>query len=56
MIAQTRFSANMDFAANLLQIIIQLTLTRWILVHYSAGFLIISSDYYVFLFSHVLTS
>lgn len=35
-IAQTRFAANIDFATNLLQILIQLTLTRWLLAHYGA--------------------
>jgi AAA family ATP:ADP antiporter len=35
-IAQTRFAANMDLAANVIQIVIQLTLTRWILVYYGA--------------------
>lgn len=36
-IAQTRFAAYMDLAANIIQIIIQLTVTRWILVRYGAG-------------------
>lgn len=36
-IAQTQFGASMDLTSNLLQIILQLTLTRWILVRYGAG-------------------
>lgn len=36
-IAQTSFAASMDLAANLLQIILQLTLSRWLLVHFGAG-------------------
>ena len=36
-IAQTRFAAHMDFAANILQIFVQLTVTRWLLVRYGAG-------------------
>jgi len=33
-IAQTRFAANMDLSTNVIQMIIQLTLTRWLLVRY----------------------
>lgn len=36
-IAQTRFAADMDLSANILQIFIQLTITRWLLVRYGAG-------------------
>jgi len=36
-IAQTRFAAEMDLSANILQIFVQLTLTRWLLVRYGAG-------------------
>lgn len=36
-IAQTRFAANMDLASNALQIILQLTITRWMLARYGAG-------------------
>lgn len=36
-IAQTRFAANMDLTTNVLQIILQLTLTRWILIKFGAG-------------------
>lgn len=36
-IAQIRFAANMDLAANVIQIILQLTVTRWLLVRYGAG-------------------
>lgn len=36
-IAQTRFAANMDLSANIIQVIIQLTVTRWVLVRYGAG-------------------
>lgn len=36
-IAQTRFAANMDLSANVIQIILQLTVTRWLLVRYGAG-------------------
>ncbi len=36
-IAQTRFAAHMDLAANAFQIVIQLSLTRWLLVRYGAG-------------------
>lgn len=34
---RTRFSANMDLATNILQISVQLTLTRWLLVRHGAG-------------------
>lgn len=36
-IAQTRFAANMDLSANIIQITFQLTVTRWLLVRYGAG-------------------
>lgn len=36
-IAQTRFAANMDLSSNLLQILVQLTVTRWLLARYGAG-------------------
>ena len=36
-IAQTRFAANMDLSANIIQIVVQLTVTRWLLVRYGAG-------------------
>lgn len=36
-IEQTRFAANLDFWTNMMQVIIQTTLTRWLLVHYGAG-------------------
>lgn len=36
-IAQTRFAASMDLSANIIQIIVQLTITRWLLVRYGAG-------------------
>lgn len=36
-IAQTRFAANMDLSANILQIVVQVSLTRWLLVRYGAG-------------------
>lgn len=36
-VAQTQFAASMDLYANILQIFVQLTLTRWLLVRYGAG-------------------
>ena len=36
-VAQTRFAANMDLSTNIIQIILQLTVTRWLLVRYGAG-------------------
>lgn len=36
-IAQTHFAANMDLSANIIQALIQLTVTRWLLVRYGAG-------------------
>lgn len=36
-IAQTRFAANMDLSANILQFFLQLIVTRWLLVQYGAG-------------------
>jgi len=38
-IARTRFAATMDLSANVLQIIVQLTITRFLLVRYGAGFI-----------------
>jgi len=39
-IAQTRFAANMDLTSNIIQIILQLTVTRWLLVRFGAGLVI----------------
>lgn len=36
-VAQTRFAANMDLSANVIQIAVQLIVTRWLLVRYGAG-------------------
>lgn len=36
-IAQTRFAAYIDLIANVFQVILQLTLSRWLLVRYGAG-------------------
>lgn len=36
-IAQTRFAANLDFIANILQVIFQLTITRFLLIRYGAA-------------------
>ncbi len=36
-IGQTRFAANMDLSANIIQIGVQLIVTRWLLVRYGAG-------------------
>ena len=36
-IAQTRFAATMDLYANIIQVLVQLTITRWLLVRYGAG-------------------
>jgi AAA family ATP:ADP antiporter len=36
-VARTRFAANLDLATNVLQISVQLTLTRWLLVRHGAG-------------------
>jgi AAA family ATP:ADP antiporter len=36
-IAQTQFAAHMDLAANVIQVIVQLTVTRWLLVRFGAG-------------------
>ncbi len=35
--AQTRFAAHIDLASNALQIILQLTVARWLLIRYGAG-------------------
>lgn len=48
-IAQTRFAADMDFASNLLQIVLQLTITRWLLVRYGAGLVFAISAFAVML-------
>lgn len=40
-VAQTRFAANMDLASNVIQILLQLTLTRWLLVRYGSGLVFI---------------
>ncbi|MFI0435949.1 MAG: NTP/NDP exchange transporter [Parachlamydiaceae bacterium] len=37
MVAQTRFAAHMDLSANILQIVTQLTVTRWLLIRYGAA-------------------
>ncbi len=42
-VAQTRFAANMDLSANILQIFLQLTVTRWLLVRYGAGVVFLTS-------------
>lgn len=36
-IRQTRFAANMDLSANIIQVLVQITVTRWLLVRYGAG-------------------
>lgn len=36
-IAQTSFAASIDLSANVIQIILQLTVTRWLLVRFGAG-------------------
>ena len=36
-ISRTRFAANIDLATNLLQVAVQLTLTRWLLVRHGAA-------------------
>lgn len=36
-ILQTRFAANLDLSTNIIQILVQLTATRWLLVRYGAG-------------------
>lgn len=36
-IAQTRFAATLDLSANVIQVIVQLTLTRWLLIRYGAS-------------------
>lgn len=36
-IAQIKFAASLDLSANLIQIVLQLTLTRWLLVRYGAA-------------------
>ncbi|MFV0339144.1 MAG: NTP/NDP exchange transporter [Parachlamydiaceae bacterium] len=41
-IAQTRFAANMDLASNISQIVLQLTITRFLLVRYGPGFVFLT--------------
>jgi AAA family ATP:ADP antiporter len=36
-VRQTRFAADMDLSANILQVFVQLTITPWLLVRYGAG-------------------
>ena len=36
-VSRTRFAANIDLATNILQVVVQLTLTRWMLVRYGAA-------------------
>jgi AAA family ATP:ADP antiporter len=36
-VARTRFAANIDLSTNLLQVLVQLTLTRWLLVRHGAA-------------------
>ena len=36
-VARTRFAAHLDFATNVLQVVVQVTLTRWLLVRRGAG-------------------
>jgi len=36
-VSRTQFAANLDLAANVLQVVVQLTLTRWMLVRHGAG-------------------
>ena len=36
-VSRTRFAADLDLATNVLQIVVQLTLTRWLLVRHGAG-------------------
>ena len=36
-VARTRFAANLDLSTNILQVIVQLTLTRWLLVRHGAA-------------------
>lgn len=36
-VAQTRFAANIDLITNIIQIFVQLTITRWLLVCYGSG-------------------
>lgn len=50
-IGQTRFAADMDLASNILQIILQLTATRWLLVRYGAGIIFVISAVVVVLLS-----
>lgn len=42
-IAQTRFAASMDLTSNIIQIVLQITLTRWLLVRYGAGIVFLIS-------------
>jgi AAA family ATP:ADP antiporter len=36
-VARTRFAANLDLSTNILQVLVQLTLTRWLLVRHGAA-------------------
>jgi ATP:ADP antiporter, AAA family len=36
-VARTRFAANIDLSTNILQVVVQLTLTRWLLMRHGAG-------------------
>lgn len=36
-VARTRFAANVDLSTNILQVVVQLTLTRWLLVRHGAA-------------------
>jgi AAA family ATP:ADP antiporter len=48
-IAQTRFAANMDLASNTLQIILQLTITRWMLARFGAGLIFLTCGAVIFI-------
>lgn len=48
-IAQTRFAANIDLVSNFLQVMIQLTVTRWLLVRYGAGIVFLFCGFLVIL-------
>lgn len=53
-IAQTRFAANMDLSSNIIQVILQLTMTRWLLVRYGAGAVFALSSFIVIFISLVM--
>jgi AAA family ATP:ADP antiporter len=48
-VAQIRFAANMDFAANVLQVAFQLTITRFLLIRYGAKIVFVVSAFIVVL-------